>query len=84
VAKYDGRWVVLNNCKVQGDFDTMDEGIEYGREQFGPNKFLVHQVGPGKENYTITYRPRVVSPRPTNALTTQYNEASVVSYWKDS
>jgi hypothetical protein len=59
VAKYDGRWIVLNNCKVQGDFDTMDEAQKYGREHFGSNKFIIYQVAPGKENYTITYHPRV-------------------------
>jgi hypothetical protein len=59
VAKYNGRWAVLNNCKVQGDFDTMDEAEKYGFEHFGANQFLVHQVGPGKENYTRTFHSRV-------------------------
>jgi hypothetical protein len=58
VAKYNGRWIVLNNCKVRGDFDTMDEAEEYGHEHFGSNKFIIYQVAPGKENYTRTFLSR--------------------------
>lgn len=54
VDKYDGKYIVIVNQKVVGDFDTMDEAVDDARKKYQPGEFFVHLVGEGKDNYTTT------------------------------
>ena len=60
VEKYDGKFIIIKGEKVLGDYDDEDTAIIETLKEHKPGTFMVHKVGPGEENYTQTFRSRVV------------------------
>jgi len=60
VEKYNGKFIVIKDCKVIGAFDSELEAIEKTAEQYELGTFLVQKCEPGSESYTQTYHSRVV------------------------
>ena len=59
VEKYDGKFIVIKDCKVIGAFDSELEAINTTSEQYELGTFLVQKCEPGSESYTQTYHSRV-------------------------
>jgi len=59
VEKYNGKFVVIKDCKVIAAFDSELEAIENTAEQYELGTFLVQKCEPGSESYTQTYHSRV-------------------------
>ena len=59
VEKYNGKFIVIKDCKVIGAFDSELEAIEKTAEQYELGTFLVQKCEPGSESYTQTYHSRV-------------------------
>lgn len=57
--QYNGKFIVIKNCKVIGVYDNELEAIEKTsrKEQLGT--FLVQKCEPGSDSYTQTYHSRV-------------------------
>ena len=60
VEKYNGKYIVIKNCRVIGSFDTEIEAIEKTVKEHKLGTFLVQKCEPGSESYTQTYHSRVV------------------------
>ena len=60
VKKYDGKFIIIKGEEVLGDYDDEDAAIVEALKKHKPGTFMVRRVGPGKENYTQTFRSRVV------------------------
>ncbi len=59
VEKYNGKFIVVKDCKVIGAFDSELEAINTTSEQHELGTFLVQKCEPGSESYTQTYHSRV-------------------------
>jgi hypothetical protein len=59
VKAYNGKFIVIKNCRVLGSFDTEIEAINSTMKDHPLGTFLVQKVEPGKESYTQTYHSRV-------------------------
>jgi len=59
VEKYNGKFIVIKDCKVIGAFDSELEAINTTSEQYELGTFLVQKCEPGSESYTQTYHSRV-------------------------
>ncbi len=59
VEKYNGKFVVIKDCKVIGAFDTEMEAIKKTTENHELGSFLVQKCESGSESYTQTYHSRV-------------------------
>jgi len=59
VKKYNGKFIVIKNREVIGDFDSELEAIEKTAEKHELGTFLVQKCEPGSESYTQTYHSRV-------------------------
>ena len=59
VEKYNGRFIVIKDCKVIGVFDSELEAVEKTAEKYELGTFLVQKCEPGIESYTQTYHSRV-------------------------
>ena len=59
VAKYDGKFIVIKNCKIIGAFGSALEAVEKVTEQHELGTFLVQKCEPGNASYTQTYHSRV-------------------------
>ena len=60
VKQYDGKYIVLVNNQVVGDFDTMDQAYNFADSHFELGTFLIRLCTPGDEAYTQTFHSRVV------------------------
>jgi hypothetical protein len=62
VKKHYGRYIILKDETVYGDFSSEVEAILYGKNQLGfeMGTFLVQHCMPGKENYTHFFHSRVL------------------------
>jgi len=58
VKKYNGRFLVIHNKEVFGDYATLREAYRAGTKTYQLGTFMVHKCGPGKENYTFTIGPQ--------------------------
>ena len=54
VKKYNGRYIVIVEQKVVGDFATIEEAFDFASKKYKSGEFLLHLVGEGTENYTTT------------------------------
>ncbi|WP_419862414.1 hypothetical protein [Candidatus Palauibacter sp.] len=52
VEQYDGRVLILRYQKVEGDYGSMDEAYEAGRERFGLGNFMIQPCFAGEAAYT--------------------------------
>ena len=59
VKKYDRKFIVIKGKEVLGAYDNEDTAIIETLKKHKPGTFMVHKVGPGKENYTQTFHSRV-------------------------
>jgi len=55
VKQYNGRVIVIKNCKVIGDFDSEIEAVTETSKEHELGTFLVQMCKPGKESYTQTF-----------------------------
>ena len=60
VEKYNGKVIVIKECRVIDAFDSELEAIEKTAEKHELGTFLVQKCEPGRESYTQTYHSRVV------------------------
>lgn len=60
VKKYQGKFLVIKNKEVIGAYDTEVEAYTntVTKEELGT--FLIQECQPGNENYTQTFRTRVI------------------------
>lgn len=59
VEKYNGKFIVIKDCKLIGAFDSELEAINKTAEKHAVGTFLVQKCEPGSESYTQTYHSRV-------------------------
>ncbi len=60
VKKYNGKFIVIKDCKVIGVFDSELEAVEKTAEKHELGTFLVQKCERGTESYTQTYHSRVL------------------------
>ena len=60
VKTYNGKYIVIKNCKIIGSFDSEIEAINSTMKEHKLGTFLVQEVAPGKDAHTQTYHSRVV------------------------
>lgn len=59
VKDYNGKFIVIKDCKVLGAFASPLEAVENTRKQHELGTFLVQKCEPGNASYTQTYHSRV-------------------------
>lgn len=59
VKKYAGRYIVIKDETVIGDYKTTTEALEEAKKKYKEGTFLIQLCIPGKESYTQTYHSRV-------------------------
>lgn len=59
VEKYNGKYIVIKDCRVIGAFDSALEAIENTKQKHPLGTFIVQKCEPGKESYTQTFHSRV-------------------------
>lgn len=59
VKKYDGRFLVIKDQKVEGDYDTQIEAYNEAQKRFELGTFIIQQCLAGKDAYTQTFHSRV-------------------------
>ena len=60
VKKYNGRFLVIKDSQVIGDYDDELEAIKKTMEKHELGTFLVQKCEPGNESYSQTFHSRVV------------------------
>ena len=60
VAKYNGRFIVIKDEAVIGDYATELEAIRETQKSHALGTFLVQKCEPGNQSYTQTFHSRVV------------------------
>ena len=59
VKKYNGKFIVIEDCQVIGEYDSRLEAVEKTSKKYELGTFLVQKCEPGSESYTQTYHSRV-------------------------
>lgn len=59
VKEYNGKFIVIKDCKVIGSYDSEIEAIKETVKDHSLGTFLVQKCTPGKESYTQTFHSRV-------------------------
>ena len=59
VKQYNGKFIVIKDCNVIGDFDSELEAVEKTSKIHELGTFLIQKCSPGAESYTQTYHSRV-------------------------
>ena len=59
VARYKGKYVVIKNGEVIGDYDDETEAIRETSKTYELGTFLVQKCEPGSESYTQVFHSRV-------------------------
>ena len=59
VKKYNGKVLVIKNCRVIGVYDTELEAINETSKKEKVGTFLVQKCEPGTSSYSQTYHSRV-------------------------
>jgi len=60
VKKYNGKYIVIKDRKVIGDYDSEIEAIQKTSKDESLGTFLVQKCTLGNENYKQTYHSRVI------------------------
>lgn len=63
VKKYNGKFVVLKNCRVIGSYDDEATAVAETARTEALGTFLVQKVEPGTSAYTQTFHSRVAFAR---------------------
>ena len=59
VKKYEGKFLVIRNQKIEGVYGTEIEAYIDTKKKFELGTFLIQQCLPGQESYTQTFHSRV-------------------------
>ncbi|MCH8157849.1 MAG: hypothetical protein IID18_08910 [Nitrospinae bacterium] len=59
VKKYDGKFIVIKNCKVINDYDDIGIAVEETSKTYEQGTFLVQKCTSGDQDYTATFHSRV-------------------------
>ena len=54
VKTFSGRYLLIRNEQIIGDYDSLIEAVYAGEERFALGTFLVQRCSPGPEDYTQT------------------------------
>jgi hypothetical protein len=60
VKKYKGQFIVIKDQQVVGAYPTEIEAYNKSVEKYELGTFLIQECQPGEENYTQTFRTRVI------------------------
>jgi hypothetical protein len=60
VKLYNGKFIVIKDCKVIGAYVSELEAVNKTAEQYELGTFIVQKCEPGTESYSQTYHSRVV------------------------
>lgn len=60
VDEYYGRYIVIKDQKVIGDYDSELEAFESTKQDHEPGTFLIQHCMPGEDVYSETYHSRVL------------------------
>lgn len=59
VKKYKGKYLVIKDREVKGDFESELDAYGFASKSFEPGTFLIQPCLPGEESYTQTFYSRV-------------------------
>lgn len=59
VKKYEGKFLVIKDEKVQGVYNSEMEAYTDAKKKLELGTFLIQQCLPGEESYTQTFHSRV-------------------------
>ena len=59
VKKYDGKVLVIKDCKVVGVFDNKIDALYDAKSKYAMGSFLIQKCSIGDEDYTAIYNSRV-------------------------
>lgn len=59
VKQYNGKFIVIKNRKVIGEYDSELEAIKETTKEHELGTFLIQKCEPGSKSYTQTYHSRV-------------------------
>ena len=59
VSKYNGKTVVIKDCKIIGVYDSEFEAVTKTAKEHELGTFLVQKCEPGEESFSATYHSRV-------------------------
>ena len=60
VIKYKGKYLVIKEQSIVGVYDTEIEAYTEAVKVYELGTFLIQECQPGSENYTQTFRTRVI------------------------
>jgi hypothetical protein len=60
LKKFNGRYIVIKNETVLGDYGSEIEALEVTKEKHEVGTFLIQKCTPGNIDHTETYHSRVV------------------------
>jgi len=60
VSQYQGKFIVIKKQTVVGSYDNELEAYNESVKLYELGTFLIQEVQPGNENYTQTFRSRVI------------------------
>lgn len=58
VEKYNGKFIVLKNFKVIGEYDKVGDAVRETAKEHEMGTFLVQKCTPGNQDYTQTFHSR--------------------------
>lgn len=59
VKKFKGRFIVIKDCQVVGDYDSDVQAVEEASSKYEMGTFLVQKCEPGEESYSQVFHSRV-------------------------
>lgn len=59
VKKFKGRFIVIKDCQVVGDYDSDVQAVEEASTKYELGTFLVQKCEPGEESYSQVFHSRV-------------------------
>nr|DAR07333.1 MAG TPA: hypothetical protein [Caudoviricetes sp.] len=57
---YPDKYLVIKDCKVEGDFDDFDSALNWAASNFELGSFIIQQCTGSAESYNQTFHSRVV------------------------
>ena len=60
VQNYEGRFLVIKNQEVKGDYSSIEEAYKDAISKFEAGTFIIQECRPGEEIYTATYHSIVI------------------------